>query len=132
MTSARSVLLPTGVCLALLGAAQISAARTPVGATRSFSDVPTAAVLYRPAELQSDASALRLLNRIQSAARAVCEDYRLDSAIIQTPAWHNCVHAAMARAVESLQSVRLTQLWIRQYPNRWHAAEPATIRSAAR
>jgi UrcA family protein len=130
VTSARSVLSRACACTILLFATQLGAARTPPAPLNS-SGVPTTTVVYRFVQLQSDAGALRILNQIQSAAHVVCHAFQPDSLFIPTPAWRTCVRAAMARAIASVQSPRLTELWMQRYPGASlsiGASEPTTAR----
>ena len=77
-------------------------------ATPDFT-IPTKVVHYQDLDLSQPRDAQRLYERIQTAARLVCEDHVLPSLATRV-AHKTCIERAVTQAVGQVGSVRVTQI----------------------
>jgi UrcA family protein len=77
-------------------------------------NMPSAVVRYDGRDLASDASAQRLLQRIEIAARDVCFEETREPLPMQQAA-RRCALAAVAHAVDSIRAPRLTAAYVARY-----------------
>ena len=75
-------------------------------ATPDFT-IPTKVVHYQDLDLSQPRDAQRLYERIQTAARLVCEDHALPSLAIMT-VHKTCIERAVTQAVGQIGSVQVT------------------------
>lgn len=77
-------------------------------------NMPSAVLRYDDHDLASDASAQRLLQRIESAAQAVCFEETREPLSMQLAA-RRCALAAVADAVDTIGASRLTAAYVTKY-----------------
>ena len=70
---------------------------------------PTHVVRYADLDLSQPSGAQRLYERIQIAARIVCDNPMLP-ALSERPAYEACIKKAVNQAVEQVDSARVTQI----------------------
>jgi len=113
MTTSR--VTPT-IALGLLATAALGAMSTAEGApplaALSVSDnVPRAVVSYADLNLAAPSDAKRLLQRIAGAAVEVCGDPTLPGSLGSWARRRHCIETAIARAVDSVASEKLTMAY---------------------
>lgn len=77
-------------------------------------NMPSAIVRYDEHDLAGDASAQRLLQRIESAAQAVCFEETREPLPMQQAA-RRCALAAVAHAVDTIGASKLTAAYVTKY-----------------
>lgn len=77
-------------------------------------DAPTVVVRYASRDLVSQASAQRLLGRIEVAAHDVCLDQTLEPLSLHAAA-KRCYLAAVARAVDAVNAPRVRAAYVAKY-----------------
>ncbi len=100
--ASRFALLGTTAMALSLGVAHTYAA-TP------DDKAPTHVVRYGDLDLSQPSGAQRLYERIQIAARLVCDNPMLP-ALSEVPVYEACVKKAVSQAVEQVGSARVTQI----------------------
>lgn len=78
-------------------------------ATTLEDGVPSTVVRYQDLDLSQPRDAQRLYQRIQTAARLVCDDHQFQS-LGRMPAYHACIDQAVTRAVDDVRSSQVTQI----------------------
>ena len=114
-------------CLSVLtttsGLILLGAQMTPVHAADS---APGVVVRYTGRDLRSDASAQRLLRRVEFAAHDACGDQRVEPLPIHAEA-QRCYQTALAHAVGSMNAPRVSAAYVAKYGTQAPADEARAV-----
>jgi UrcA family protein len=105
----------TRITLLSLASLSLLAAFPPtVAAAQSSTDVSSSEVVYRDLDLNTDKGAAKLYVRIVHAAQELCATAQSPADIAAPTRFRSCVQDATARAVQQVNSDKLSELYARK------------------